>query len=286
MKQIEFPFDIEEAQRSGTSIFGMPGSGKTNLAKLCVRKLLRAGVIVFVFDPSEAWTIEGPIKKVIKVFNTNLDVDIPHESVVFDMKTLYVEQQQVFVQNITKKIFMEYVEQERGKRESLILLFEESQLYIPQGKMRAKVAQELLRLVMVGRNFRLRLILVAQFPANVDKTAVKACGQKYMGFTDEENDIRYLSGWMRGREEELAELDVGEFFYRYKKTLSRMRLPEFKSKIKPISIIPTIKNIPSSGRKTYMFLITKTSKTAMFVGVLFGIVIAVAILIGLTQLLL
>jgi DNA helicase HerA-like ATPase len=202
------------------------------------------------------------------------------------MKTLYVEQQQVFVQNITKKIFMEYVEQERGKRESLILLFEESQLYIPQGKMRAKVAQELLRLVMVGRNFRLRLILVAQFPANVDKTAVKACGQKYMGFTDEENDIRYLSGWMRGREEELAELDVGEFFYRYKKTLSRMRLPEFKSKIKPISIIPTIKNIPSSGRKTYMFLITKTSKTAMFVGVLFGIVIAVAILIGLTQLLL
>jgi len=276
-------FDVDEALRSGTFISGMPGSGKSNLAKCLVKRLLKEKVRVFVFDPSEAWIVDGPIKKIQEIERpVPIVIEIPRSSLVYDIKILYVSEQQTFVQRFCQRLFMQTISLPRSKRVPTVLVFEESQVYLPEGRLKGKAFEEVMRILNLGRNFNhLRIMILTQFAANVDKKAVKPCGQKYMGFTDEPNDLGYLSGWVKKRTEELAELEVGEFFYRYKKILEKIKVPFFTEKIKPKKIVVPLPSVVSGPMiaPTQKELFRKERNRGFKYGLYYGIVFMLFLLL-------
>ena len=235
-KKNNIPFDIAEAIRSGTFISGMPGSGKSNLAKYLVKKLLEAGIRVYILDPSDAWVEEGPIKQVVEIKKNNLTPILPAESTIFDIKLLLENEQEIFAEHVCRTLFFEHAYLDKSLRKPTVCVFEEAQIYLPEGISRAKRAAEIKRVATLGRNFKLRIFIITQFAANVDKLFVKACGQKYIGYTDEPNDWNYLEDWINEDKTKLAELEIGEFFYRYKKDLRRIQTPEYKDPDKPVRI--------------------------------------------------
>lgn len=220
--------NVDEAKKSGIFITGLSGSGKTNLAFLIAKQLIKNDIILYIFDPSQAWNkkfkdIDKGFKLDIKPDNLNILYD-PKRSQIFDISRLYVEKQKTIVQKVTEDIFMSRLKQDYPYT---ILIFEEAQLYLNQGSLSSNVAQELLRLITVGRNFNLRFVLLTTFPAIVDKTAIKACKQKYFGFFDEPNDINYLKFYLKEKTTNLKAFQVGEFYNTCGSILRRIKVNEY-----------------------------------------------------------
>jgi len=226
---LPFAFDLGEAMRTGVFISGTSGYGKTNLAFHLAEEMMRNGIGVVVFDPSQAWYNSS-----IPFFNRLQDYgsfskkkSYPKEkSIVHDLSLLYVEQQKAVVTSIVRSEFQRAVN--RKTRPRRVFVFEECQLLVPQGRLQSIEAQEVLRLMTVGRNFNLRFILLTQRPATVDKTAVSLCGQKYLGRVDELNDVRYLRNWIGDWTEKLPSLNVGEFIYNEGNRLEVVQVPLFE----------------------------------------------------------
>ena len=201
-------FDAKEAMKSGTFICGMTGSGKSDLAMRFAEGMMQQGILVCVFDPSQAWQKQSNIPKVATIQNAD-SIWLPKESTIFDISMLTILDQQIFVEAFCKKLFMH-------RAISVIdpptwLVFEEAHLYIPQGALRAKAFQEAVRVLSVGRNYNIKFCLVTPFASQVDKYAIKLCGQRYFGYTCETNDIKYLKGFLDERIEEVKQLQAGEF---------------------------------------------------------------------------
>jgi DNA helicase HerA-like ATPase len=71
-----------------------------------------------------------------------------------------------------------------------------------------------IELVTNGRNFKVRYGTITQFPTMIDRLLIKMTKQRYFGWTNEPDDIRYIASII-GREmaKELPRLDIGEFIY-------------------------------------------------------------------------
>jgi len=258
------------------------GSGKSNLAKILVRRLLEKKVRIFVFDPSEAWTLTGPIKRVIEIPRPiPIEIEIPRTSCVFDIKTLYVSEQQLIVQRFCQKLYNRTISSEEKKRIPTLLVFEESQVYLPEGRLKGKAFEEVTRILNIGRNYKLRIMILTQFAANVDKKAVKPCRQKFIGYTDEPNDLEYLKGWVRGRLRTLEELDVGQFFYRCGKVLRMVKVPLFDDNSKPKKVRLPHPRIPVEVqvKQRYGWLIRKESNKKFLYGLAYGLIISFLVLL-------
>ena len=260
-------FDIIEAKRSGFYLGGGKGSGKTKAAQLFADALMEAGITVYVFDNSQAWQTGSSIPKHISVSKLPLILDFPSDqSTIFDMSTLYVEEQKMVVANICKALFTRQVSLPKEKRKWIFLIFEEAQIYLQQGSMRSKSASEVMRLITVGRNFCIGFGLVTQYPSTVDKLLIKAIRQRYFGYTDEKNDKDYIESFL-GKKlvEELKTMKAGEFMFNCGGITKRVQFPLFISPIVPekcdctkqvqSSTSLTIKNDEHSDLKTTMTII-------------------------------
>lgn len=221
------------------------GSGKTNHAYQLAEDLMQAGAIVYVFDPSQAWMKKSSIPEYQRItlpFGiTTLyrDPEIPDDSTVFDISMLYVPQQQEFVEKFCRKLFTERTKSR--ERPQTFLIFEEAQLYLPEGRMRSKAAQELMRIITVGRNFNIRYGLITQFASTVDKLAVKMTKQRYFGFSDELNDVKYLTNFIGKKwASDLGSLKIGEFIYDYGTRTQRIQTPLFETETPPSPVLPKI----------------------------------------------
>jgi len=179
-------FDIEEALRTGFFICGTSGTGKTNLAKWLVQKLVENGITVYVIDASQSWLRNSPITKsvVVEPYGKQTISWRSNENVVFDVSRLYVKDQRRFVELFCSQVFNAHVQ--GYVRNWEFLVFEETQLYLPNHSLKSKVYQEVMRLVTSGRNFKIRFGLITQFASLVDKTVVKITKQRYFGYTDEQ----------------------------------------------------------------------------------------------------
>jgi len=236
-------FDAEEAMKSGTFICGMTGSGKSDLAMRFAEEMMNRGILVYVFDPSQAWQKQSNVPNVSTIRNTN-SIWLPKESTIFDISMLTILDQQRFVEAFCKDLFM-------NRATSLVdpltwLVFEEAQLYLPQGALRAKAFQEAVRVVSVGRNYNIKFCIVTPFASQVDKYVVKLCGQRYLGYTTEPNDIKYLKGYLEGRTDELKRLQAGEFLREYRGAKNLVRSQPYQATLKPkiteqpMPLMPTI----------------------------------------------
>ncbi len=228
-----FAFDLEEAMRTGVFISGTSGYGKTNLAFHIADMMMKNHIGVVVFDPSQAWYNSSiPHVFQIKDYKDFMKRGYAEASdIVYDLSLLYVEQQKSVITTIIQKEFTKAVNS--PTRPKKIYVFEECQLLIPQSRLRSIEAQEILRLITVGRNYNLRFILLTQRPATVDKTCVSLCGQKYLGRVDELNDIKYLRNWVGDYVKELPSLAIGQFVYDKGNEVEVIEVPIFRSLRRP-----------------------------------------------------
>ena len=227
-----FTIDLDEVMKTGIAITGTSHSGKSNLGFVVADMLMKNGVTVFVVDPSQTWMQNSSIPNVVSVmWNRQITWQdgTAAQSTVFDVSRLTVLQQKWFVEKFCKTIFEHRVR--LTYRPATFIFFEEAHLFFPEGSMRSKGYQEALRIITVGRNFRIRFGLVTQWSALIDKTVLKFPRQKWFGYTDEKNDKEYLRNFIGKRVDELETLGVGQFIYDYGKTTEKVQVPLFEKVI-------------------------------------------------------
>jgi len=223
----EIPFNVEEALKTGFCILGNKGSGKTNLAKHLVRKLIENGIIVYVLDSSKAWIKKPtPIADYFTVlpYGTQRFQWEP-KPYVFDLSLLPIPLKIKFVNLFCKTLLNAHIQ---GFNQWELVLFEEAHLIFPNGSLRRlKRYAEAVTFATVGRNYKLSFGFITQFPANVDKLLVKLTVQRYFFQTWEPNDYRYMQRLLGKHAKELKSLEVGECIYQAKGEIKKVVFPEY-----------------------------------------------------------
>jgi len=209
---LTFPFDIQLAKDTGTLVTGARQHGKSTLTKHMICELRKRGYIVKVFDVAQVWHDVGIPVVIIRGNYFNIEDLNPMESRVFDISRLYPLQQKEFVMNILSQDFAIY--SENSLRTWLFYVLEEGQIVLPKS-LKAMYAQEAMRTVSIGANYKTSYILTSQRPADLSTEAISRCGQLFIGKHFEENDIKKLSKylgwkWTEARER-LSKLQKGQF---------------------------------------------------------------------------
>ena len=228
--------DLDEMQRSNLLISGCNNSGKTNLACQIVSILQRFKWRILVFDSSGAWRKQSdiPIYAIANFDYRTESFKIPlfNESVVYDMTLLLPSEQKLFVDIILLGVWHKQLETQN--REWVLVVLEESQLYCKN--VRSQIAENLLRIMSVGRNQQVRVMAITPDLALIDASFIRLCGQRFHGkLSIEENGLRkyrlyYGSDWLR-----VTKLhDVGTFTYLLRNKLKVVCVPYFKTPSKPL----------------------------------------------------
>jgi DNA helicase HerA-like ATPase len=245
-------FNMEEALKSGFYISGTTGCGKTDVGMYCADDLRSQGITVFVFDPSQDWIERYPIRNRVSFSLITDDIDLGFsdlklEDTIFDTSRLTTLQFQQLVENFSKAIYLHQAVLKKEERKFCFPIFEEAHTVLPEGVMKSKTLQNLVRLITVGRNYKIRVGMITQFAAMLDKSALRYMGQRYFGWTDEYNDVHRI-GTMIGFEESkaLKFLKSGEFLY----YCPSLHIQE-KVSIEPYkSILPIIKREKNPPQKS------------------------------------
>ena len=226
---MSFPFELEEALRSGIFISGTSGTGKTNHAMNIAKLLMDNNVVVFIIDPTQAWQTKFyPIEQIItiKPIAQKQRINWNDVSTVFNTSMLSPLEQQKFIEGFCEQVM--YVAIRRAHRPNIIVIFEEAHTPMYNGSIRSKKSQQTARLLTQGRNFNIRFIAITQFASMVDKLPVKMCNQRYFFCTSEPNDLRYIETMIGKHMSTLPNLKVGECIYDYGNITKRVQTPLFK----------------------------------------------------------
>jgi hypothetical protein len=238
------PFDSTEAMRSGVYCSGTTGVGKSDVLMYVADQLMKEGIIVVVFDPTQDWQNRSSIpqyrsKDYGYIFHPEL---IIQESTIFDFSKLTPTQQQQAVEEFCKIIMLHQADIPESKRKKYFLIFEEAHTYFPEGCMRAKRYQNTIRMMTQGRNFGIRFACITQFASLIDKNAMRYMRQRYFGSTDEPNDFEYvLRFFPKNKRDEIAEeivrLKAGQFIYKNGNHTELVKIEPYKCDIKPKLIV-------------------------------------------------
>jgi len=229
-----FTIDTEEALRSGVFISGGKGTTKSNLAFLIADKLMRKGVTVKVFDISQAWQKRSSVPNLVKVdSNSQLKINL-YQSVIFDLSRLTPQAAKEFISKVLEVEWRLQIDTPEQERKSIVYVLEECQMLVPQGQLRSKEAQVILRLLSVGRNFRLGFIAITQRPALTDTSVFELTFQKYFARMTGENDLQKVSSYI-GTEnaKQLQNLRLGEFCYDMGSSTKWIKTAKFETEVKP-----------------------------------------------------
>lgn len=247
------PFDWQEAMKSGVYISGTTGTGKTDVAMYQAEQLMKEGVIVIVFDPSQDWRKRSFFEsyrtipsRLAGMYEWDAEHWIPNHSMIFDISELSVKQAQRFVEGFCKALMEQQAKCESNPTR-YFLIFEEAQIYFPQGCMTAIALQEVVRMMTVGRNFGVRFCCITQFASMIDKKAMRYMTQRYFGTTDEPNDVTYIGKFFRNKdypeampmfnreevEDMLPLIPAGRFIYKKGEYHTVFQITPFLSETKP-----------------------------------------------------
>jgi len=194
--------------KTGAFISGSKGSGKTTLAMSLADSLMKEGCVVKVFDISGQWRVKSSIPNLFIPISTTLPNMPLNTSVIFDLTLLTPREMRNFITKILRHDFMRQVK--TAQRNWIVYIFEECQLLIPQGKLRSNLAQEVLRILTVGRNYNVSYIAITQRPATVDTTVLELTDVQFFGKCTGQNDLKKLKNYVPNVER-LKQLKVGEF---------------------------------------------------------------------------
>ena len=247
----EFSVDVLEAMRSGVYISGTTGTGKSDIGMYIADQLMKKGIIVITFDGSQDWQNRSNIPEYQNPLDNPIRL-IPTKSIIYDLSVLSVRSQQQTIEDFCQKI-MRYVA-ENNNHDKYFLVFEEAQTYFPEGCMRAKRYQNTVRMMTQGRNYGIRFACITQFASLIDKNAMRYMKQRYIGYTDEPNDVEYVKRFFPKKNREdlevtLGTLRNGEFIYKNGDKTERIQIEPYKSKTKPQQIIPSKIDPPKIPQK-------------------------------------
>ena len=229
------PFDSQEAMKSGVYASGTTGVGKSDVLMEIAERLMKEGVIVVVFDPTQDWQNRSSIP----IYYSDMPIEsFIEQSRIYDFSKLTVEQKQNSVEFFNKQIIRHQAELPENKRKKYFIIFEEAHTYFPQGCMTAKRYQNTVQLMTQGRNFNVRFACITQFSALIDKNAMRYMRQRYFGSTDEPNDFEYvLRFFPKNKRDEIAEeivrLKAGQFIYKNGHKTELMQIQPYKCDTKP-----------------------------------------------------
>jgi len=216
-----------EAVSETTAIIGRRGSGKSNLAKVTVERMLDAGEQVIVLDPKgEWWSLriardgKGPGYDLPVFGGLRGDVPLEHTSGklvadtlidrgisgVVDVSLLPKGQRQRFAAAFAQRLLY------RRRREPAptCLVLEEAKFFAPQSRESGDL--EMLGAYqdfpLVGRSFGFGLIIITQRPALVDKGLLSQAECLFVMQTTGAQDRKAIREWVREQGDESA-MDVG-----------------------------------------------------------------------------
>lgn len=239
----DFDVDIKEVFESNGLILGSRHTGKSDIGMLICDKAKEKAIVV-VFDPSLDWPTRSSIAQYMRV-DTVRSLDVPTESIIFDVSLLSPLEQQKTVEGFSKRLFE--AQAKALERKQYLVIFEEAHTYFPQGCMRAKRLQNTVRLLSVGRNVDVACVLISQFASMIDKFAIKhSMSQAWFGFTKEPNDIAYLKQILGEDVEYLRKLEDGEFVYLTRDKASKISIKPYRSDIAKTEVVnPVVELEPS-----------------------------------------
>ncbi len=77
-------------------------------------------------------------------------------------------------------------------------------------------------------------MLEEQYASMIDKDVMKYMRQRYFGYTDEPNDLDYVTGFLgRQHANELAELKAGQFLYKFGREVKQIKVEPYETLRKP-----------------------------------------------------
>jgi hypothetical protein len=202
-------FDLKEAMKSGVLVSGTTGTGKSDLGMYLTDQPMNHGITIIVFDSSQDWQKRSSIPLYETLTSSHI-AKIPERSVIFDISRLSVEQRQRLIEGFSQKL---YQDQAVNPSRKYFLVFEEGSSYFKEGFMRSKRFSNTSMLMSEGRNYDVRFMVITQFFASIDKTAMRYMKQRYFGYTDEKNDVDYVKAFLGDQASKLRELRAGQFIY-------------------------------------------------------------------------
>lgn len=227
-----FKFDVAEALKTGYYASGTTGCGKSDVAMNCVDRLRNANpaellpdyqglpeIICIIFDPSQDWLERYPIDNVVSFefassprrYIENIELK---DSIIIDISPLTIPATQQLADLFCLAIYLQQSRIPKTRRKFYFIVFEEAHTQFPQGILGAKRMANAVRLLTQGRNYNIRMGMITQFAAMLDKRGMRYMKQRYFGWTDELNDRNYISAFI-GDEyaSSLKYLKSGEFVY-------------------------------------------------------------------------
>jgi len=220
------PLDIAECQKSNLLVSGCNQQGKSLTAIQICNILINHDWQCVIFDNSGVWKY----KSNIQTYNVSEEISdyllSTSESAIFDISLLTSELQKSFVETVLRNIWNVRIKLQLSTW--LLLVFEEFQLYAKN--IRGSLSQNLLRIMTVGANQKLRCLGITCDLALIDPSFIRLCQQRYhFKLGNEPNANRrfksyYGEDWLK----EALRLDVGECVYVNKDKLSLAKIPLFK----------------------------------------------------------
>jgi hypothetical protein len=151
------PFDFSEAKKSNILLSGTNQQGKS-LCAMAISDLLMRYVKspwqVIVFDNVGHWKEKSSVPIFYKVSEATMRYVLPEHSIIYDISLLLPSYQKEFAEMVLNDLWKRKVE-EKSKRWTLIV-FEEFQLYAKN--VRGNVSQNILRIMSVGANHKIRCL--------------------------------------------------------------------------------------------------------------------------------
>jgi len=231
-----FSLDVDEALQNGTYTCGTKGTGKTDLNMMIADRLMQHGVTVIVFDPTQDWQKRGSIPNYVVVKPYSI-IEIPKQNMIYDLSLLTPQQQQKVVEDFNRRLFDYQVHD--VLRKWIFVIYEEAHQYFRQGCMRAKNMQFSVRLLTQGRNYQIGVGMITQFSSLIDKDAMKYMMQRFIGASNEPNDVAYLKGFLGKHVDRLKTLKNGEFLLYHRGSVKLLEIEPYESNIAKTEVKPT-----------------------------------------------
>lgn len=246
-------FDFDEAKKGNTLITGSNQIGKSRLACGIASMLQSRQWQVIAFDNSGKWKEASDIPNRFKIYpRADKLPPIPIDtSMVYDTSLLTPNDSKYIVNYILQSLWEYRVINQVDSW--LMVILEELQLFAKN--VRGIVNQNLLRVMSVGANQKMRCIGIVFDLAMVDPCYIRLCTQRFHGrLPIEENSKRKFKSYYGSDMFEVAShLGVGTFIYYHIDKLRIIQAPLFEPHktpqlltIKQPSIIERLKTRLSS----------------------------------------
>ena len=242
-------FNVDEALQQNTLISGSNNSGKTRLACGLASTLYKMGFKIITFDTSGVWKkiSDLPFYTTAYKFKDQTAISrLPkHSSGIYDLSLLKPSETKLVVNQIISEIWENQVSDPTTK--ATFIIFEESEIFLRN--IRGEVSESIYQCIHVGRNHKLRAILITTDLALLDPSVIRLCSIRFHGNLNiEENSKRkfksyYGKDWSRVAFEAL---DSGDFILLSNKKLTIKTVPLFKPTSKPQLHIETKERIQTS----------------------------------------